>query len=785
MLTGENRVIHLDLDRNLIELNRRRQSKRQTTLASEPPCSTNPAAPRSTPATARKHTTSLKYAHKGYYPSPRPPSPAGHGAARMRRLPWPLCAWQQARPTHGAPALPEEKTPPLPRRNYCALRCLMPTLPARREKTADSLFHSSPHSDKPRDTPSRRKTHLKIFTAPTPLVDAYGSPQSPESPTPSTHHPAQAAAAASSPPAARPPAAAAATAAATAAAAAAAPPVQVHIALAPLLLFLTPAAPAFVAPTHNELMVLVPVGRQDNPHCGLHEARDSPPLMADGRPPFQKNNGQYPVAVIEEHRLLDNVESTTANCMCNNREEFIALPLFNGGQRALTALKTVILDVSRVVQTLVSDAAFDIARPVPQIAQEGDWSKKYLPPFCLFLRTTDPVTRSLLMAQQTFAVNRDLAFHAVPLDPFALSWVVGLWSVLPTTARPDTLVRYLRAAVYMRVMTDPIVTARISQITQGVVAGTTAQRALAVAESADVQYIPHTTDPLFIVYLQPCTTSALDWESLKVLLRPHTLTYKTSSFTPKTPHDAPECVVCKLDTHLAYLCPFTGVGIVRDPNTPPHEWWGPPDQISKLKEGALASSPRNSSTTRGAYRGGNHTRGGGSRRRGGRGGNGGRGRGIPDLPIVPALARDPLNLGLGPEEDACVDGRNLTSPHILTVSARDRKRSWANKRSCVQGGRSPLERGKRQGSNYSGPGLPASSPSMSHAERRVSQAARRMAYDNPPPSTETSPRAIAQATVDPGNRRSSTTAVVWIICYLFDQVREFPFKEERGEKLID
>jgi hypothetical protein len=371
------------------------------------------------------------------------------------------------------------------------------------------------------------------------------------------------------------------------------------------------------------MMALIPHGRADNPHRGRQPSQETPPTLANGRPPFQRNAGNYALPVFTIQRVLENVDPTVAAVVLAAHQEFLAFPIFNGGQRCMTVYKTLINDVARALSVFAGPDDMVITRPQPLVVQTGEWSKKYMAPFCLFAQFLDPLVRAQVLAQGTYAINRDLAFHAVPIDPSFISWVLGLWKPVASTASVITLIKRIRFALITLMVNNPAIVRCVGQITQGILVGSAAERTLAIAKSADAQFIPHPTDPIIVVYLQPPTTDEAAFEDLKALIRPRTLSYQMSSFTPQSAVAPPECVICKLDTHLAYVCPFAHGD--QSPGAPPHEWWGPPDQISKLpKDLILAAAPTDGSNGRGRgargsrARGGN--RGGHGRARGGRGG---------------------------------------------------------------------------------------------------------------------------------------------------------------------
>ncbi|KAJ7277804.1 hypothetical protein C8J57DRAFT_1503641 [Mycena rebaudengoi] len=215
----------------------------------------------------------------------------------------------------------------------------------------------------------------------------------------------------------------------------------------------------------------------------------------------------------------------------------------------------IVADVARNISPLTGNACVDIYRPAPEVEQTSDWGR-----------------------------NKELAFHIVALDPLALSWVVGLWAALSSTADVESLVHSLCAAQFLLISTNSDIVTYIVQITQGVLVGTATQCALVVAASVDVQFIPHNTDPLYLVYLQPCTADAGHWEGLKKLIHPHLLTYHMARFSPRMASTPPLNVLGAsmiLTSCMSAPSPVLG----ESPPAPPHEWWGPPDQLSRIADG--------------------------------------------------------------------------------------------------------------------------------------------------------------------------------------------------------
>ncbi|KAJ7711279.1 hypothetical protein B0H16DRAFT_1480463 [Mycena metata] len=574
---------------------------------------------------------------------PRPPN-----ASRLPRDPWDKSYTGTRDRTHKAQhgtikrGRYTENAPPLslPRTTNTPEKILA-TSPRKALKTNDGVFKVD-HPDRPRDSPAKRKTPLFVTTDLTSL----SLPKSPSSagssnhsPTPGAHQPLPSA---------------------TPSVASTPSPTTPTVELQMDVDKLQPPPPNATdstqgqqqqqqaqqqqqqqqqqrppsrVPTDEEWMKMLAWGRNDNPHRGYVPAQDAPPLLADGTPLFQRNAGQFNRAVFTTAHVFENIDDEFTNAILPAREKYLALVMFNRGQRAVIVSKNAIPDLVRRLSTIVDPAKIHILRPQPKVVQTGNWNaEKYMAPGIFFMRSDDPAVIAQVAAHQTLAMHRDLAVHAVRIDPSVVSWVMGLWRPVSCTISPLVLLQHARVAFGKKFITNaPTVTA-LGQATQGTLTGTAAERALRVAKSVDAQWVVHATDPLIIIYMQPPTTDQAAWEHIKVTMRGAILAHETFAFTPLSddPHIPPHCVICKYDTHIAYLCPFTKGEYDADAapgDVAAHEWWGPPDQISKLTEGVLSTMPPNANTGRGRGAAGPRGSHGGTSR-GGRGGRrNGRGRG--------------------------------------------------------------------------------------------------------------------------------------------------------------
>ncbi|KAJ6600044.1 hypothetical protein DFH09DRAFT_1303396 [Mycena vulgaris] len=506
-----------------------------------------------------------------------------------------------------------------------------PSTPRKLPKADDSVFLPPARNEKPRESPAARKTGLNVTTGepldsddeedPGPrrivpiryTTDRPACTTPPPSPMPSIEQPPDddmddGDHGMNTPP---PPAA----------------NQGAQVPPAPALGHAGPAPPAAIAPgalpTHGELMALTPIGRAQNPHLARVPAQPAPTNNAEGRAPFMKNNGNARNIVITCMRVFANVQITQRDEVMAHLDEYLAFTVFLGGQRYFAAYKNILDDIYNAVASIASPAEMTLFRAIPVEVQTGDYSQKYRDPFVIFAHFTDPTIRTALRNQRLFAVSRDLAWYADTIDPACRSWTVGVWGLVSPSADIEGLLKAIRAALILYMCSSPDVIRRIAQMTQANDGLSAYERTLRVAESVDSHYFPHKTDPLVCVYMKPVNNNEADNEALKRMLRVVPLAYKMYAFTPKSRNGDPtECVMCKADSHLAYLCPLPNPVNVGD------EWWGPPDQMSKLTEGILATNPGASrpTTTGGGNNGGGNNRNGGWRYGGGNGNRGPRRR---------------------------------------------------------------------------------------------------------------------------------------------------------------
>jgi hypothetical protein len=153
----------------------------------------------------------------------------------------------------------------------------------------------------------------------------------------------------------------------------------------------------------------------------------------------------------------------------------------------------------------------------------------------------------------------------------------------------------------LHILTTPTAVRDIAQMTQGTNNLSEYDRALNVTKTITTQWFPHPESLLICIYMPPINNNIVDNEAFKRTLRSVVLACGMVAFSPHCYKGEPvECIMCHTNTHLVYLCP-TSQGPTGSAAPPPAngggnapvstEWWGLPDQMSKLTEGILSKNP--------------------------------------------------------------------------------------------------------------------------------------------------------------------------------------------------
>ncbi|KAJ7244521.1 hypothetical protein C8J57DRAFT_1680871 [Mycena rebaudengoi] len=338
-----------------------------------------------------------------------------------------------------------------------------------------------------------------------------------------------------------------------------------------------PTPPTY--PTMLQLLHGLPTSVHENPHLGTQQTQPPPALNADGRAPYQSCvHGQYPNIVITDEVALRGVATAQIRTVTNAAAHTIVITHSLGGQRLRKSLPDLEKDIVQVLSIFVPETNFTFHPAIPATHQTvGFASKEYEPPSSSFVTCHDAATYATLAGGQvTFALpGNTTAFHVTTLDPTRLSWVAAVLQSNDRHARPPSTDR-----AHSRVLENLL--------------------------TIHVKYEQYGTDRgIYVVYRKPCGTDKAGNDRIDEQIRELAIIGEHAKFVVMS---TTSCVICMLDTHTAYTCPFTNG---------PNPWWGPPDQFSKITSGPLLIIPPDEKTpgggcpTRGGGRGGsNASRGG-------------------------------------------------------------------------------------------------------------------------------------------------------------------------------
>ncbi|CAK5283637.1 unnamed protein product [Mycena citricolor] len=330
--------------------------------------------------------------------------------------------------------------------------------------------------------------------------------------------------------------------------------------------------PTYVRPTKEEFATQTPTGRDENPHLKLIAERPAPRPNTNGENPFQRiQGGTFPEHHISSERLLRGVSQEQRETIEKwGVGKTIALVFAVGGQHLFDTLKD---EIEKTVKLSLSG----ITKNVPiyyytPILDSGSKSGgKYADPMVAFLRCDDPATHTAILAEPFIAVNTKIAYWPSSMAE-RRSWTV-MYMELSATTNKEEMKGQIRGTVREVMHTDEEIAQVIDRITQ-MEPGPRDERIDSLALSVDAQYLDHESKPVIVIYMDRRKGSEPEQETLGELLRKKVYVTDAIQYKPivdKFTGKIRECVICKLDDHPSYLCPFTRA-----------KWWGPPDQISAL-----------------------------------------------------------------------------------------------------------------------------------------------------------------------------------------------------------
>ncbi|KAJ7101502.1 hypothetical protein B0H15DRAFT_943817 [Mycena belliarum] len=362
----------------------------------------------------------------------------------------------------------------------------------------------------------------------------------------------------------------------------------------------TPPVRVFKAPTRSEFLVMEPTCTDENPHCPstAHNANSEKALTQYTG--FQANDASWGTPIIPDHVVLEHLDDATQASVRANPEQYLALTPFCAGSTFYAKYKNARVDAVAVLEEVAGAGKVTVIMPQVKLVatkqaprrKPGGKPDKFAGHISLLIRCSDLDIRTAFLDPATYAADQLLAFHITPFDATVLSWAVGFFKTDISDTSAATARRF-RWAVYDKLTNSspaPKAAALIDRATQGGNVLPREERVLNFAKTIQVRYLPHDTDPVYVLHAKPCTKDPKLWDEIRAALR-ITYTDLLEAFVPHanaaTGHNL--CANCKLDCHPRYNCMFTE----RD-----RGWWGP-----KSLEGIIRQINGGNSDSEGENRG--------------------------------------------------------------------------------------------------------------------------------------------------------------------------------------
>ena len=369
-----------------------------------------------------------------------------------------------------------------------------------------------------------------------------------------------------------------------------------------------PAPPAtlaenFVPPQENTLAWNQIRRINENPHSLLPAFDPESPEDTADLANFQANSGNWERAVIPISRLFENVDEAQRSTVLQSPEKYMALVVFLGGGKLFSTFPKLRDTLMEKFSPLVEGrGSLDIihTKAARKLSQSVD---KYAPPFILLARVDGARLRRILTSHQTFAIDKTLAVHALPIDSSIQSWSVGIFkTTIPGT--PDTIKSTIRTAIMTTLLKDSQYRILIERATGRQNEKPREQRIFEATASLSTRFIAQidgkAKSTAWLIMLAPCTRNDTICDDIKARIR--ALTYYHEVYPIELhPISAkknfyPGCIVCKLDTHLSFDCQFAKED---------RDFWGPTEQLSStIKEtGSSRTNRRERNTGKGRDKG--------------------------------------------------------------------------------------------------------------------------------------------------------------------------------------
>lgn len=351
-------------------------------------------------------------------------------------------------------------------------------------------------------------------------------------------------------------------------------------------------APPFIFPNPCDMTGL-PTNMEENPIHQKSQRGDSPTLPQTTSTPFTK--AIFPRVTVPLSALLANLDEQLVKIVTDAPDKFIAIVVFNAGNKYFREHPSANLEVRRFVKSLgLPDQNVTVAKPASK--NKPNQRREFEKPWTMIMAGAGPELRSFLLWHQTFAVTPTLTFSALPFDEGAQSWVIMNISgdaVDDTREAKNQAMGAIKVYLWYNAKFRALADRCLAPQNIG---ESTAERAYLATTSYDLAYV-ETKDsqgndaPIWQLTGKPITTDMGRHKEYLNIIRGGR--YMVGLHFLEIERRFVDCAGCKSDTHPAHMCPF--------PRT--EDWMGPvPDNAErflKRMEGNSGKKEKDSPPRRG------------------------------------------------------------------------------------------------------------------------------------------------------------------------------------------
>ncbi|KAJ3511621.1 hypothetical protein NLJ89_g3991 [Agrocybe chaxingu] len=315
----------------------------------------------------------------------------------------------------------------------------------------------------------------------------------------------------------------------------------------------------FRFPSARDEYFKAPTFAYENPHLDMTQRGDKPgpkQLPVATATPF--TSGLFPRAVIPFDDLLANLDMALQTQIKENPENFLAVVPFGAGNKFFKANP----DVNKRVRDFVATLGYNNnglsvhkAEPQDKPSDKRDFEK----PWAMILRANDPDLCSYLVWQQTFAIDRTLAFNIVPFDKNLKPWVIANYCGDAVANNADER-RTALVAIKQKLWTDANFRKIADRLmAQQGISGNLNKRVYMATSSFDLTFIDTNNAggdlaPIWQLTGKPLTNDKDDHREYLAAIRNVTVYVNMNKL--KLDKRVVQCVGCKAPTHPGHKCSF-------------------------------------------------------------------------------------------------------------------------------------------------------------------------------------------------------------------------------------